>query len=796
MGKIYSGEFRCLEIFLRCPEGEDGRLRLRQEGQDWMEYPAGRCQYRLRRIPLDAHTEYELELSHCQAGITYLSGSPNMMETGVLFLEFQGEEWAEIRDIRSWYDTSNREQYHFNAFKNWINDPNGLCYYKGFYHLYYQANPHEQQWGHMYWGHAASRDLVHWVHLPYALEPQEEILATEGRKGGAFSGCAVPLDDEIVFYLTRHFGPEEDTEEDTTQYQTMVTSKDGLSFGPEEIIIEKPDASFSYNFRDPKVTFTEGAWQMVLGTRVNNVPALIRYSSEDMKAWRYQGLLLKEKTQGVYTFECPDFFELDGAHVVSGSWMKYTDEQGRFQPTCYYIGKFQDGAFQVESKGLYDFGGNFYAVQSFEHDGRRLAIGWAADFFKEHRPEENGSCGAMTIPRELSVKNGRLYQRPAREIYSQTGRTICDVAGQELVLRCVNRNAYYARLDFNGNTEFDLVLGRCGEASLRLVREGKLLQIRTQGGPYPQRNLSAEAAEIKKLEIFVDRRLVEIFVNDGELAGTRLFYQDSGEGVFYASFQFKDRVDRIRISGMDGIWGCAPGERKTDEMRTLYYKHYPFEGITNFRDLGGYPVQGGGMTRYGAFFRCAHLGSATGKDLAVLRGLGVRKIVDLRYPEDLERVPDAVSEADGFTVINVSLMGDIGPGEIDVIATEKDTRTLRGMYKQIVDRSGSLIIQTLQELADAEGPVAFHCFNGKDRTGVIAMFLLSLAGVAQCDIVADYEVSHTYIEDHTDDVSGSHYENMKWLLSYLNEKFGSPIRYLRRQGLTPELERRLVERMT
>lgn len=698
--------------------------------------------------------------------------------------------------MRAWYDTPNREQYHFNAFKNWINDPNGLCYYKGFYHLYYQANPHEQRWGHMYWGHAASRDLIHWVHLPYALEPQEEILETDGRKGGAFSGCAVPLEDEVVFYLTRHIGPEEDTEEDTVQYQTMIVSKDSVNFGPEEVIIEKPDASFSYNFRDPKVTFAEGAWQMVLGTRVNGVPALARYSSEDMKAWRYQGLLLEEKTQGVYTFECPDFFKLDGVYVAAGSWMKYTDKQGRLQPTWYYLGEFQDGIFQVSSKELYDFGGNFYAVQSFEHDGRRIAIGWTADFLEEHIPEEGGSCGAMTIPRELSVKNSRLYQRPVREIYSLTSRPICDVPGQNLLLRRLNQNAYYVRLDFNGDTGFDLVLGESAQGCLRLVREGKLLRIQTGGGAYPQRDFSAEAAEIQKLEIFVDRRLVEVFVNDGELAGTRLFYQDSGEGVFRASFQLEDRVDRIRISGMNSIWGCAPRETGKEGIPALCYKRYPFEGITNFRDLGGYPVRGGGMTRYGVFFRCAHLGNATRKDLAVLRGLGVRKIIDLRYPEDLERVPDAAGEADGFRLVNISLMGDIRPDEIDVIATEKDTRTLRGMYRQIVDHSGRLLVQALREIADTEGAVAFHCFNGKDRTGIIAMLLLSLAGVAPCDIVADYEVSHTYIEDYTDDISGSHYENMKWLLAYLNEKFGSPVEYLRRQGLTPELERRLAERLT
>lgn len=107
-------------------------------------------------------------------------------------------------------------------------------------------------------------------------------------KRGAFSGCAVALDDRIQFYLTRHLGPSEDCDE-TVQYQTMVSSRDGINFGKEEIIIEKPGKPFSFNFRDPKVFYHNEKWKMVLGTQLNNIPAIVLYESKDMRNFEYSG---------------------------------------------------------------------------------------------------------------------------------------------------------------------------------------------------------------------------------------------------------------------------------------------------------------------------------------------------------------------------------------------------------------------------------------------------------------------------------------------------------------------------
>lgn len=556
MSSIQTENYRRLEVFAKSEHGSAGAVIAKKKGTgESAIYPAGEHQYRLLKIPLEEDSEWEVSLNDCRVSIAYLSGCSGIMEQGVRYLEYRDGDWIKTDDLGKWYDTPNREQFHFNPYKNWINDPNGLCWFKGYYHLYYQANPHAQKWDHMYWGHAASRDLIHWVHLPYVLEPQEEILNARDKKGGAFSGCAVAQEDKILFYLTRHLGPSEDTEEDTVQYQTMAVSEDSLELKEENRIITKPDTTFSYNFRDPKVTWRDGVWNMVIGTRVNTVPSVVRYTSDDLLNWHYKGILMEERTEGVYTFECPDFFPVsEKKAALVGSWMFYVDEERRFQPTYYYIGEVLDGRMYTEYRGLYDFGSNFYAVQSFEHEGRRIAIGWAADSYLEHEPEENGAYGSMALPREIFLKNGKLYRKPCSEIYGQIEHCYLDVPGQKVELTHLNNNCYYAKMEFTGETDFTILLGKSEAGSIKLIRKGTQLRMKTDGVKSKYVKCITQIEHLEKIEIFVDRRMVEVFVNDGEEAGTKLFYQDKNDGIFTAEFETEKKVESIQIYGMRGIW--------------------------------------------------------------------------------------------------------------------------------------------------------------------------------------------------------------------------------------------------
>ncbi len=222
------------------------------------------------------------------------------------------------------------------------------------------------------------------------------------------------------------------------------------------------------------------------------------------------------------------------------------------------------------------------------------------------------------------------------------------------------------------------------------------------------------------------------------------------------------------------------------------YRRLHFDGIENFRDLGGWECSGGGMTKYGVFYRSTELAKATKADLKRIEDLGIRTILDLRHPEETSSRPDCLPKSCVYK--NISVQGSIRPRELKVNGNVYMTRTLYNMYRQLLTVSGDEFRKVLFFLADAEGPTLFHCAAGKDRTGLTAMFLYTIAGVDEKDIVADYEVSHTYIKGFMADNSGSHYMNMEKLLAFLHKNYGGVIQYLDEIGVTDAVRRKLYKK--
>lgn len=218
-----------------------------------------------------------------------------------------------------------------------------------------------------------------------------------------------------------------------------------------------------------------------------------------------------------------------------------------------------------------------------------------------------------------------------------------------------------------------------------------------------------------------------------------------------------------------------------------HLKRFPFDHIANFRDLGGYPIGNEGMSRYGVFFRSTHLGLASNADLSKIKAMGIRTVIDLRCSDEISLLPDACMNDPEIHWANVSLMGDIPLDEIDIVPNEKNTPSLVGMYKQILTLGADRLRELFMLLPEAvkNGAVLFHCAAGKDRTGITAMFLLSLCGVSREDIISDYEVSHTLMEAFSpEDISGSNHSNMHDLLDFIAERHGSPRGYLMEIGVT------------
>lgn len=212
-------------------------------------------------------------------------------------------------------------------------------------------------------------------------------------------------------------------------------------------------------------------------------------------------------------------------------------------------------------------------------------------------------------------------------------------------------------------------------------------------------------------------------------------------------------------------------------------RRIPMEGVTNFRDLGGFACPGG-STRWNRIYRSAALTDATAADVERLRGRGIKLVLDLRYPHEVQAKQDVVIP--GVENLNFPLLGDFPIDKLPINGDVKSTKSLYRMYRLVLRHGGEAILGAFRALLACDGAVLFHCAAGKDRTGIFAMLLLSLAGVDWADILADYTVSELYLEGHTTDISGSNVHNMRMLRAFLEKEYGGARQYLLGLGASEE----------
>lgn len=296
-----------------------------------------------------------------------------------------------------------RQRYHFMAEEGWINDPNGLIFYRGKYHFFYQYNPYDAYWGAMHWGHAVSSDLLHWEYLPVALAPSEPY--DNHKEGGCFSGSAIEFNGKLyLFYTgTTNYG------DGFVQTQCVACSEDGICFDKYDgnPVITAPEGYDQANFRDPKVWEHDGKFYLLCGARKDNLAKALIYVSEDLLHWEFLNVLAESRGELGYMFECPDFYPLGDKYVLMFSPMGLQE-----RTSLYLVGDmdYKTGKFHHSVMGEIDWGFDFYAPQSFlDPKGRRLIVGWAnawdwMPWWKDWGPTfKEQWCGSFNIPREVRL---------------------------------------------------------------------------------------------------------------------------------------------------------------------------------------------------------------------------------------------------------------------------------------------------------------------------------------------------------------------------------------------------------
>lgn len=312
-----------------------------------------------------------------------------------------------------------RQRYHFMGETGWINDPNGLIYYKGKYHFFYQYNPYYGHWDYMHWGHAVSDDMLHWEYLPLALAPSETY--DDHMRGGCFSGSAIPYDGKLFLMYTGVTNDGKGFE----QTQCIAYSEDGIHFEKYDgnPVLTPPEGVPAHMFRDPKVWKYGDTYYMVCGASRDNKAQALLYRSEDMIHWTFFNVLAESRGEWGYMWECPDFYQIGDKYVLMVSPMGAGE-----RTVVYMVGDFdyETGKFSYQISGEIDWGHDYYAPQSFvAPDGRRLIVAWAncwdwMPFWKDWGPAyKEGWCGFFNIVREVQMEeDGTLKFLPIKEMES------------------------------------------------------------------------------------------------------------------------------------------------------------------------------------------------------------------------------------------------------------------------------------------------------------------------------------------------------------------------------------------
>ncbi len=299
-------------------------------------------------------------------------------------------------------DYTQAPAFHFKPKKGWINDPNGLVYFKGYYHIFYQHAPDfEAPWKQpMHWGHARTKDFLEWEELPVALTPGN---AYDG--GGCWSGTAVVKDDKLYLFYAA-----------ITAVSTVAVaiSEDGIHFEKYagNPVIDHYPADGGPDFRDPAVCCIDGHYYCIVasGNPQHKAGRLLLYKSETLLAWDYVGIL-REWENCKYT-ECPSFAEAENGRCLLAASVCPLDREHYFS---LMYGLFKDGKFFVEATSQIDKGPDQYAGQMFrDHLGRNLLITWIPGWKYSNFAEK--SIGCMSVPREIKLKDGKITAFPVKEV--------------------------------------------------------------------------------------------------------------------------------------------------------------------------------------------------------------------------------------------------------------------------------------------------------------------------------------------------------------------------------------------
>ena len=426
--------------------------------------------------------------------------------------------------------------FHITGEVGWINDPNGLIFFNGKYHAFFQYHPYDTKWGPMHWGHVVSDDLTNWEYLPIALTPGDDC-----DKNGCFSGTAIEYNGKLWLLYTGFI--ENQGGESIRQVQCLAESDDGVIFKKHGIVIGEEDLPNGYSpsdFRDPKIWMhNDYFWCIVASRRAEGKGRILLYKSKDLFNWEFVNDLFGKDSAGTM-IECPDYNEELGYLLFCEQFQPNDGKEHLNVHTCRWcVGKidYSTGSFVEDTRGIVDYGFDMYASQTFA--GKPVIMGWLNMWDRNIPSAKYGFAGMMTVPRRVIIKEGRLYQEPIANCGDVYKIDVCekledkalkgviniratDLEGFDLKIRSNGKN--YTSLTLkNGEWVFDR--SKSGEAIIGVEKDDDSLN--------GIRRMPFSGKEEITVTIVMDEFSLEIF-EDGRVLSSTVYPPNGADGLEFA----------------------------------------------------------------------------------------------------------------------------------------------------------------------------------------------------------------------------------------------------------------------
>ncbi|WP_278402954.1 sucrose-6-phosphate hydrolase [Megamonas rupellensis] len=424
-------------------------------------------------------------------------------------------------------------KFHLEMPKGLVNDPNGLCYHQGKYQIFFQWNPFGCEHKHKHWTYTQTTDFINYTKPQIALAPVDKF-----DKDGCYSGSARSKNNKLEIIYTANLKDEQNIR---YPRQVLVKQDDDGKFIKEKIIIDTVPKGYTTHFRDPYIFTKNNRSFIILGAQRENLTGCALIYEEIDENWIFRGELKTQLTDFGYMWECPNLFTIDDKDILvfcpQGLKAQKYQYQNLYQ-AGYLIGQFNPDTLEFTHGEFHEFdmGFDFYAPQVLVHENRHILIGWVGmpDKLQDYPTINDGWVHSLTLPRELILKNNKLYQRPISELNELNQNTTTKINTDKISLSANKKleisiplkdiSSWQGKLKFND--EYILLTYDKNTSVFTIDRN----QLKLGGKGI--RQFLVKTQDKLNLSIYIDNSIIELYLQNGEYYATFCYYPTNDNPIF------------------------------------------------------------------------------------------------------------------------------------------------------------------------------------------------------------------------------------------------------------------------